>query len=114
MFRSEDTAAPRRVIPAPDRSTPFIQKLRQRLEEERRRQRNLVAGKLAQGDELLPLLMKRRNGGSLTRQERQFLIAKLRRLSNVSPYLKAVRLPGGGVLVPLYAWWLDQRTARRG
>lgn len=113
MFRSEDTSASRRGAQAGEGNPPFIQKLRQRLEDERRRQRNLVAGKLGQGHELLPLLMKHRNGGTLTRIERQFLLTKLRRLSAVSPYLKAVRLPGGGVLVPLYAWWLDQRRARR-
>lgn len=87
--------------------------VRGKLEAERRRQRNLVAGKLAQGEELLPLLMKRRNGGVWSRSERALLLRRLRRLATISPYLMPLRLPGAALLVPFYAWWLDHRKKQR-
>lgn len=62
---------------------------------------------------LMPLLMKNRNGGSWTPQEKAELLAQLRILSRVSPYLLLLLLPGSALLLPVYAWWLDRRRKPR-
>ena len=62
---------------------------------------------------LMPLLMKHRNGGVWTRAEKDELLAQLRILSRVSPYLLFLLLPGSALLLPLYAWWLDHRRSQR-
>lgn len=62
---------------------------------------------------LMPLLMKARNGGQWTAQERTDLLAHLRRAAHLSPYLLLLLLPGSVVLLPAYAWWLDRRRGRR-
>lgn len=62
---------------------------------------------------LMPLLMKHRNGGTWSPQEKVELLSQLRTLSRVSPYLLLLLLPGSALLLPVYAWWLDQRRTRR-
>lgn len=62
---------------------------------------------------LMPLLMKHRNGGSWTLDEKAQLLAQLRVLSRVSPYLLLLLLPGSALLLPGYAWWLDRRRRPR-
>ena len=62
---------------------------------------------------LMPLLMKNRNGGTWTAAEKAELLAQLRILSRVSPYLLFLLLPGSALLLPIYAWWLDRRRKTR-
>jgi hypothetical protein len=62
---------------------------------------------------LMPLLMKHRNGGTWTLEEKAQLLAQLRVLSRVSPYLLLLLLPGSALLLPGYAWWLDRRRRPR-
>lgn len=62
---------------------------------------------------LMPLLMKPRNRQKWTAQEKSQLKGHLRHLSKVSPYIAVVMLPGGFALLPVLAWWLDRRRARR-
>lgn len=62
---------------------------------------------------LMPLLMKYRNGGSWTVDERTDLLIQLRALSRASPYLLFLFLPGSALLLPVYAWWLDSRRKPR-
>ena len=62
---------------------------------------------------LMPLLMKHRNGGTWTRDEKAELLAQLRLLSRLSPYLLFLLLPGSALLLPMYAWWLDHRRLPR-
>jgi len=62
---------------------------------------------------LMPLLMKNRNGGTWSVAERAELLAQLRILSRVSPYLLFLLLPGSALLLPVYAWWLDHRRRTR-
>lgn len=63
--------------------------------------------------EIFPLLMKVRNGGRWTPEEKELLLSHLRRLARLSPYLLLLLLPGSAVLLPLYAWWLNRRRGRR-
>lgn len=61
----------------------------------------------------MPLLMKVRNGGHWTPEEKEILLEHLRRLSRLSPYFMLLLLPGSALLLPLYAWWLDRRRLKR-
>ena len=61
---------------------------------------------------LMPLLMKQRNRGKWTLEDRAELRAHLRRLSDLSPYLVVLALPGSVLLLPALAWWLDRRRNR--
>ena len=66
-------------------------------------------------DELLlmkgawPLLMKQRNGGKWTPEDKDRLKAMVRSASSVSPYLFIWAVPGSMVLLPFLAWFLDKR-----
>jgi hypothetical protein len=62
---------------------------------------------------LMPLLMKNRNGGTWTVEEKSELLVQLRILSRISPYLLFLLLPGSALLLPAYAWWLDRRKKPR-
>ena len=61
----------------------------------------------------ITLLMKQRNGGKWTVQDRQDIRLILRRISSVSLYLVIWLLPGSLVLLPFLAWHLDNRRMRR-
>ena len=63
--------------------------------------------------EMMPLLMKVRNGGQWSADEKEHLISQLRRLAYLSPYLVVLLLPGSVLLLPAYAWWLDRRRLKR-
>ena len=76
------------------------------------RERRFLTGEFAQVRGLMPLLMKPRNGGHWTREEKRELRAHLRRLSSLSRYLVVLALPGGLLLLPAFTWWLDRRRSR--
>jgi hypothetical protein len=60
-----------------------------------------------------PLMMKQRNGGKWTPEEKAQLKAMIRSASSVSPYLFIWALPGSVVLLPFLAWYLDRQRKRR-
>ena len=62
---------------------------------------------------LLPLLMKPRNRQKWTPQDKRELASHLRHMSNVSPYIAVVMLPGGFFMLPVLSWWLDRRRGKR-
>lgn len=72
-----------------------------------------ILTEILQARGLLPLLMKVRNDGGWTADEKRELLRQLRRLIRLSPYLLLLLLPGSALLLPLYAWWLDRRRQRR-
>jgi len=61
----------------------------------------------------MPLLMKPRNKQRWTPEDKQELSTHLRRLSSISPYLVVLAMPGGILILPALAWWLDRRRNRR-
>lgn len=73
------------------------------------RQKQYLLAEMIQVRGLLPLLMKPRNQQPWSDADRYELKMHLRRLRNVSPYLVIVVMPGGFVVLPLLAWWLDRR-----
>jgi hypothetical protein len=60
-----------------------------------------------------PLLMKQRNGGKWTPEEKDQLKSMVRSASSVSPYLFVWAVPGSMVLLPFLAWYLDVRRKHR-
>ncbi len=61
----------------------------------------------------VPLLMKQRNGGTWTPEDRMQLRLMLRSMSSVSPYLLIWAVPGSMLILPFLAWHLDTRRKRR-
>lgn len=78
------------------------------------RERRYLRSEMTQVRGLMPLLMKRRNNLVWTRADRAELHGHLKRLSAISPYLMCFVVPGGFVLLPALAWWLDRRRQRTG
>jgi len=77
------------------------------------REKKHLRDELSRTQEMMPLLMKPRNGERWTPQDKRELVGHFRRLSKMSPYIALVVIPGGFALLPLVAWWLDKRRARR-
>ena len=59
------------------------------------------------------LLMKQRNGGKWTTEDRCEIKNILRSVSSVSPYLLIWVIPGSMLILPFLAWHLDTRRKRR-
>ena len=60
-----------------------------------------------------PLLMKQRNGGKWTPEEKVELKTMVRSASSVSPYLFIWAIPGSMLLLPFLAWFLDKQRKRK-
>jgi hypothetical protein len=60
-----------------------------------------------------PLLMKQRNGGKWTAEEKTKLKMMVRSASSVSPYLFVWAIPGSVLLLPFLAWFLDKQRRRK-
>jgi len=73
-----------------------------------------IRNELAHTRGSIPILMKHRNGGEWSAEERTILLRDLRTLSNLSPYLIPLLMPGGILMLPLVAWWMDNRRKKRG
>ena len=76
------------------------------------REKRHLLNEILQVRGLMPLLMKQRNKGRWSSEDRAELHIHLRRLSSLSPYLVVLALPGSFVLLPALAWWLDRRRTR--
>ncbi len=85
---------------------------RQIVSSQRREARRILAELMATRG-IMPLLMKARNGERWTLDDKEALLAHLRRMAHLSPYLVALLLPGSVLLLPVYAWWLDRRRLKR-
>lgn len=77
------------------------------------RERKQITAELVTVRGLMPLLMKRRNGGQWSREERLALRQHLQAMAHLSPYFVLMLLPGSLLLLPVVAWWLDRRRLRR-
>ena len=76
-------------------------------------QRLYIYNELSQVRGLIQILMKHRNGEQWSKEERELLLRDLRALSNLSPYLIPILMPGGVLVLPLLAWWIDRRSKGR-
>lgn len=77
------------------------------------RERKRILAEAVQIKGLMPLLMKPRNKQQWTKEDRAELRAHVHRLSDLSPYLVLVVLPGAPLTLPVLAWWLDRRRQHR-
>lgn len=77
------------------------------------REKQHLLSELQQTRGLIPILMKQRNGQRWTAEERAQLRGHFNRLSQLSPYLVLVVMPGGFLMLPVFAWWLDRRRLRQ-
>ncbi|TFZ08143.1 hypothetical protein [Ramlibacter humi] len=77
------------------------------------REKRRLRDELATMKGALPLLMKQRNGGRWTAEEKAQLGVMVRSASSVSPYLFIWALPGSMLLLPFLAWYMDSRRKRR-
>lgn len=77
------------------------------------RERTQLLEEMTQMRELMPLLMKQRNGNQWTPDDRQHIREHLRHLARISPYIILFVAPGGLFLLPIMAWWLDRRRLKR-
>lgn len=76
------------------------------------REKRHLLSELQQTSGLMPILMKQRNGQRWTREDRLLMREHFNRLSRLSPYLVMVVMPGGLLVLPVFAWWLDRRRTR--
>ena len=76
------------------------------------REKKFLLSEILQVKGLMPLLMKPRNKQKWTAVDKAELRLHLKRLSNISPYLIVLALPGSFLLLPALAWWLDRRRNR--
>lgn len=81
--------------------------------EAQKRERDHVLREVLKAKGLMPLLMKQRNGVHWTAEDRRDLKVRLNALSQISPYLVAMAVPGSMLMLPVLAWWLDRRRGRR-
>jgi hypothetical protein len=81
--------------------------------EAQKRERDHVLREVLKAKGLMPLLMKQRNGDRWSADERQELKDRLNALSQISPYLVALAVPGSMLMLPMLAWWLDRRRGKR-
>lgn len=76
------------------------------------REKQFLLAEMVKVRGLMPLLMKRRNKQRWTTEDKAELVIHLRRLSDLSPYLVVLVMPGGFFMLPALAWWLDRRRNR--
>lgn len=77
------------------------------------RERQHLTREIMHARGLMPLLMKPRNKQRWTPADKQALMLHLRRLTAISPYLIVLVMPGGMLILPAIAWWLDRRRNQR-
>lgn len=76
------------------------------------REKQYLLAEVLQVRGLMPLLMKPRNKQRWTIEDKAELVLHLKRLSKISPYLVVLFMPGGLLMLPALAWWLDRRRNR--
>jgi hypothetical protein len=76
------------------------------------REKRYLLSEILQVRGLMPLLMKPRNGARWNLEDREALATHVKRLSQLSPYLVVVVMPGGFFMLPALSWWLDRRRRR--
>lgn len=76
------------------------------------REKQFLLSEMGEIRGLVPLVMKQRNRQRWSLEDKALLAAHLRRLSRLSPYLAVLAMPGGFIMMPALAWWLDRRRNR--
>jgi len=90
-----------------------VRRVLQMMVEVQKRERIRLATEMSQTKELMPLLMKQRNGYRWTAEDKKTIKQDVAALIHISPYLILFVAPGGFFALPVLAWWLDRRRHRR-
>jgi hypothetical protein len=77
------------------------------------RERDFLIAEMSQISGLMPLLMRRRNHGEWSSEDKAERRLHLRRLKAIAPYLALTVAPGSFLALPVLAWWLDRRRRCR-
>jgi hypothetical protein len=77
------------------------------------RERTRLSQEMREIKGLMPLVMKQRNGYRWSPADKSEIKVHLRHLVSLSPYLTLFVMPGGFVVLPFLAWWLDRRRQKR-
>jgi hypothetical protein len=76
------------------------------------RERRRLWAEMQAMQDLMPLLMKQRDGYRWSDADRREIRRHLRNLASLSPYLVLFVSPGGFLALPVLAWWLDRRRQK--
>jgi hypothetical protein len=77
------------------------------------RERQRLRAEIARVPGLFALMTKSRNGAPWSAVEYAELRSRLRGIARLTLYAVALIAPGTEITLPLLAWWLDRRDARR-
>lgn len=77
------------------------------------REKRRLSGELARMKGAIPLLLKQRDGGKWTAEDKVQLKSMVRSASSVSPYLFIWAVPGSMLLLPFLAWYLDWQRKKQ-
>lgn len=77
------------------------------------REKSRLANEMQQIRGLMPLLMRQRNGLRWSQEDLQEIKLQFRALFRLCPYLTLILMPGGFLILPFIAWWLDRRRQKR-
>jgi len=83
------------------------------LVEVQNRERVRLVSEFAQTKGLMPLLMKQRNGYRWTAEDKRMIRENIAALLHMGSYLILFAAPGGSIIMPILAWWLDRRRIKR-
>jgi hypothetical protein len=76
------------------------------------RLRQVTLDEVAHVQGFMQLLMKQRNGAAWSDDDKVAILRHLRHFARSLPYLLLFTLPGGTMLFPGLAWFLDRRKDR--
>lgn len=75
--------------------------------------KNMILAQVTNVEGLMQLLMKQRNGIPWTADDKVRLLAHLRVLAGSVPALAVFAFPGGALLLPALAFFLDRRRRKK-
>ena len=77
------------------------------------RKKRRILSELMQVNSLMPLLIKRRNGQHWSALDKREVVLGLKSLAQVGATIALLIFPGGFILAPVVAWWLNRRHVKR-
>lgn len=75
--------------------------------------RQMTLDEVAHVQGFMRLLMKERNGAAWSNSDKAAILSHLRHFGRSLPYLVLFTFPGGTLMLPGLAWFLDRRKKRK-
>ena len=101
------------TVIAGSKSKNFLESMFRSFWRAQERERGRLHNEILKVNGLMAILMKPRNGLRWTAADRRQIIVHLRHLRNLGFYITFLIAPGGFVMLPIFAWWLDRRKINR-